>query len=91
MTSRRPLRVLFGGGVVALIAGIALIAFGASPQPASFGWTSYSPLADTVYVPPGARVFSGTEIAGFAVLAAGLLTLVFWAGVTVGSRRSAHV
>jgi hypothetical protein len=88
MTSRRSLRILLGAGIVAPIVGLGLIAFGALPEPASFGWSAYAPLPATVYIATGAHSFSTTEVVGFVVLVVGLLALAFWGGHAVGSRMS---
>ncbi|MCU1405889.1 MAG: hypothetical protein JWQ43_2192 [Glaciihabitans sp.] len=70
----------------AVIVGTITVAT-ASTQTFSFGWTAYAPLSDTTFSPPGARFLSPSAVAGFLVLAAGLVALAFWGGFAVGSRR----
>ncbi len=77
------------------LAGIALVLVGCgvawnSTANASFGWFAYAPLSNGPFSGSGmAFVTQGTQI-GLAIAVVGLLALAFWAGHTLGRRRTAR-
>ena len=77
MTRRRWVLVL-ALGVALAAAGVVVVL--ATPSPASFGWTAYSPLASTMYAPEPRRL--SQLLAGGLLLAGG-----FVAGLAVASLR----
>ncbi|WP_429389030.1 hypothetical protein [Paenarthrobacter sp. TE4293] len=71
-------------GLIAVIVGV-IVAWNGTNEPV--GWFAYAPLSDSVFVGDnGSFVSKGTQL-GLAVAGAGLLVLVFWAGLAVGRRR----
>jgi len=68
-------------GIALVIVGIVLLA---TTQPASFGWSAYSPLAETVYRPMSS---STQTIVGVFLIVVGTITTAAWA-VLVWRRRA---
>ena len=90
MARRNHLAKLTWVGAAALVAGgVITILIGLSTPMgiATFGWFAYQPLADATFAPGGAAVvLSRVTIAGWAILAVGLVALAFLAGWTVGRK-----
>ncbi|MET0989749.1 MAG: hypothetical protein ABWY54_03795 [Glaciihabitans sp.] len=83
--------VKFGwvGAAVLLAAGIITIVVGLfTPMGiTSFGWFAYQPLANATFTPSGsAVVVSPVTVAGWVILALGLITLAFLVGRFAGQR-----
>ena len=73
----------------AVFIGVVCLIVGFWPQPMSFGWTAYAPLANTVTLHDGAQVFTRTAQVGVVFLVAGLVALAFWCGLEIGRRSGA--
>ncbi|MBP2374961.1 hypothetical protein [Paeniglutamicibacter psychrophenolicus] len=67
-----------------LLAGILVFALGPR-EDASFGWFSYAPLSDTVFV-PGMHFLTTAQILGWLLLALAACAATFWAGLKAGRR-----
>ena len=77
------------GAAVLLAAGVIMIAIGLfTPMgTAAFGWFAYQPLANATFTPGGsAVVLSPITVAGWVILAVGLIMLAFFAGRVAGRR-----
>jgi heme/copper-type cytochrome/quinol oxidase subunit 1 len=74
--------VLLAAGVITIIVGLF------TPMGiASFGWFAYQPLANATFTPGGsAVVLSPVTVAGWVLLAVGLITLAFLVGRFAGQR-----
>jgi len=85
VTSRSRLRVLLVAAVVAVVAGVVVVAVGLA-QPASSQWFAYAPLSGETVRFTGAHLLSNTTLVGAGVLVAGLVALAFALGVRAGRR-----
>ena len=71
-------------GIVAIVVGVLVYQF--RPSVASFGWTAYAPLSDTVFVPP--FLYMTPSLVGAALLILlGAVLIAGWIGFAVGRRR----
>ena len=90
MASRNDIAKLgWVGAAVLLAAGVIMIAIGLfTPMgTTAFGWFAYQPLANATFTPGGsAVVLSPITVAGWVILAVGLITLAFFAGRVAGRR-----
>jgi len=69
-------------GLIGMIVGVVLLT---RPAPASFGWTAYAPLSNTVYVPP---VVGSTFFPGVVLALVGLAVTAGWVGFALGRRTT---
>ncbi len=78
--------VLLVLGLIGMIVGAVLLT---RPTPASFGWTAYAPLSNTVFVPP---FVSAGFVLGAVLGLLGLALTAGWIGFALGRRttRSRH-
>ena len=67
-------------GLIGMIVGELLLT---RTTPASFGWTAYAPLSNTLYVP---SIVTGTLILGALLMALGLALTAGWVGFRLGRR-----
>lgn len=82
------MRFLLAFASVAVIVGVVIVLVAFS-QPLSFGFVGYEPLAEGEYGLSGIHVFTTAGVVGCGVLTAGVMALVFWSGLLVGSRHLA--
>lgn len=68
---RWTLVAVLAAGVVCATIGVGLILRTASPWPAPYGWTAYSPLSSTSYSPGDSTAPFWTRVMGAALLAIG--------------------
>ncbi|KQR24012.1 hypothetical protein ASF79_01880 [Agreia sp. Leaf335] len=87
MTFASVKRLLLVVAIVAVLVGSVAAVFLAA-QPVSFGWFAYSPLSGDVFTPDGVHMVTNPIIYAVVILVFGLLAAAFWAGLTVGERRS---
>ncbi|SMG16205.1 hypothetical protein [Agreia pratensis] len=80
-------RLLLVAAIVAVVAGAAGAVYFAA-QPMSFAWVAYAPLSGEVFNPNSTHLVSAPTMYALAVVALGLVVAAFWAGLTVGERRS---
>jgi len=73
----------------AVFIGIVCLLVGFWPQPTSFGWSAYAPLANAIFLHDGAHVFTRTAQVGVVFFVAGLVALAFWCGLEIGRRSGA--
>lgn len=82
--------LLWGAAALVAFAGALTIVVGlfTPVEAASFGWFAYQPLAAATYSPGGSVVvvLSRITVAGWVVLAVGMLALAFLAGRVAGRR-----
>ncbi|MDI2034662.1 hypothetical protein [Paenarthrobacter nitroguajacolicus] len=82
---RLPVAVVPLLGLIAVIVGL-IVAWKGKDEPT--GWFAYAPLSNTVFPPSGGSFISqGTQL-GLLLAVLGLLVLAFWAGLTIGRRRT---
>jgi hypothetical protein len=86
VSSRGISRLLPLAAAAAVLVGIVCLIVGFWPQPMSFGWSAYAPLANAIFLQDGAHVFTRTAQVGIVFLVAGLVALAFWCGLEVGRR-----
>lgn len=70
--------------VVSTAAGIVVVR---TPRP-DVGWFAYAPLANEPFSSNQLILLDGSARMGYALIAAGLLALAFWAGYQAALRRS---
>ena len=88
MTSRRATIVAWTLAAVLVGAGLVMSIIGVL-TPVSFGWFAYQPDSGATFSPQGnVVILTRTAVVGSAVLALGLITLAFLAGLRRGDRRS---
>lgn len=78
---------ILAGALVA--GGVILITTGGAADPmgsASFGWFAYQPVAELQFTEEPGLHLSRTAVAGWVMLAIGLLAVAFFAGPAVGRR-----
>ena len=80
-------RLLLVAAIVAVLVGSVVVVF-LTAQPVSFGWFAYAPLSGDVFTPDGVHMVTNPMIYALAVVVLGLMAAAFWAGLTLGERRS---
>ena len=71
-------------GIAAIVAGVLVYQF--RPSAASFGWTAYAPLSNTVFVPSFADITPSLVGAALLILL-GAVLIAGWVGFAAGRRR----
>ena len=71
-------------GLVGIVVGAILLT--RPGPPASFGWTAYAPLTNTVFVPP---FVTPSLVFGVLLAALGIALVAGWVGFALGRRTKA--
>lgn len=80
-------RLLLVAAIVAVLVGsVGAMYFAA--QPISFAWVARGPLSGEVFNPNSSHLIAAPTMYALAVVALGLMAAAFWAGLTLGERRS---